>query len=291
MRKALILYVLLLATATGCIKDSLDDCDTAALYFSYLGDGTKDIFPQKIEKVNLYIYNSNNVCVQRTVLSRKELDRQHGTTLNLSSGQYHIVCWGNAFNDTRIDEGTTLQSSVVGEPHYFTKEVISTNDSLYFGERDITIINRGREADTVFFSSAHIKMRVQLEGLDAGSTRASVSPVNIEVGNLSPTVDFTKTFSTEYVPYHPAVSFDAVTESYVSKFNVLRFHDDNEVYLRLYDSLTNTEIYNIQLKDFMRKYNITVDGINEAMIGIRIYFNGTSIEVEPWGEKVIIPGI
>ena len=51
MKKAIILYILLLVTVTGCIKENLDDCETT-LYFSYLGDGTKEIFPQKIEKVD-----------------------------------------------------------------------------------------------------------------------------------------------------------------------------------------------------------------------------------------------
>ena len=60
MKKAIILYLLLLVTVTGCIKENLDDCETT-LYFSYLGDGTKEIFPQKIEKVDMYIYNQNNV--------------------------------------------------------------------------------------------------------------------------------------------------------------------------------------------------------------------------------------
>ena len=66
MKKAIILYILLLVTVTGCIKENLDDCETT-LYFSYLGDGTKEIFPQKIEKVDMYIYNQNNVFVQKKI--------------------------------------------------------------------------------------------------------------------------------------------------------------------------------------------------------------------------------
>ena len=78
MKKAIILYILLLVTVTGCIKENLDDCETT-LYFSYLGDGTKEIFPQKIEKVDMYIYNQNNVFVQKTVLNRKAVSYTHLT--------------------------------------------------------------------------------------------------------------------------------------------------------------------------------------------------------------------
>ncbi|WP_044137650.1 FimB/Mfa2 family fimbrial subunit [Bacteroides oleiciplenus] len=291
MKKAIILYILLLVTVTGCIKENLDDCETT-LYFSYLGDETKEIFPQKIEKVDMYIYNQNNVCVQKAVLNRKELDRQRGTTLNLPSGQYHVVCWGNSLNDTRINEGSSLKNNIVGAPHYFTKELITTNDSLYFGEREITITNESYRTDTVHFSSAHIKMRIELEGLDAvNNTRAAVSPISIEVGNLSSTVDFTKTFSNERISYFPLVNFDSGIQKFGAKFNVLRFNNDNEVYLRLHDNLANKELYTMQLKDFMKENNIAVDGINEATIGIRIRFNGTAITVKPWDEEVIRPGL
>lgn len=285
------LYILLLVTVTGCIKENLDDCETT-LYFSYLGDETKEIFPQKIEKVDMYIYNQNNVCIQKAVLNRKELGRQRGTTLNLPSGQYHVVCWGNSLNDTKINEGSSLKNNIVGAPHYFTKELITTNDSLYFGEREITITNEGYRTDTVHFSSAHIKMRIELEGLDAvNNTRAAVSPISIEVGNLSSTVDFTKTFSNECISYYPLVNFDSGIQKFGAKFNVLRFNNDNEVYLRLHDNQTNKELYTMQLKDFMKENNITVEGINEATVGIRIRFNGTAVTVKPWDEEVIRPGL
>ena len=65
MKKAIILYILLLVTVTGCIKENLDDCETT-LYFSYLGDGTKEIFPQKIEKVDMYIQSEQCICTENS---------------------------------------------------------------------------------------------------------------------------------------------------------------------------------------------------------------------------------
>ncbi len=133
------------------------------------------------------------------------------------------------------------------------------------------------KVDTVYFSSAHIKMQIELEGLDSWQYTCSHFPVSIEMGKLSSTVDFTKTFSNERVSYFPLVTFDSTYKSLVQKFNVLRFNDDNEVYLRLRDLQSNEELYTMQLKDFMKDNNITVNGINEAAVGIRIYFNGTAI--------------
>jgi hypothetical protein len=76
MKKAIILYILLLVTVTGCIKENLDDCETT-LYFSYLGDGTKEIFPQKIEKVDMYIYNQ-----KQCICTEKQFSTERASTAN-----------------------------------------------------------------------------------------------------------------------------------------------------------------------------------------------------------------
>ena len=110
------------------------------------------------------------------------------------------------------------------------------------------------------------------------------------MGNLSSTVDFTKTFSNERITYYPTVSFDSGTQKFGAKYNVLRFNNENEVYLQLRNTQTGEGLYTLQLKDFMKDNDITVDGINEAAIGIRIYFNGTAVTVKPWNEEVIRPG-
>ena len=103
-------------------------------------------------------------------------------------------------------------------------------------------------------------------------------------------MNFTKSFSTEQISYFPLVNFDSGTQKFGAKFNVLRFNNENEVYLQLHDTQTNEKLYTLQLKDFMKENDITVDGINEVTIGIRILFNGTAVTVKPWDEEVIRPG-
>lgn len=92
MRKLIILYSILLAVILpGCIKEDLEDCYTT-LYFSYLGDGTQEIFPDKIGKVNLYVYNESGGFVQKIILDKEDLRKKQGITLNLPSGKYEVVC-------------------------------------------------------------------------------------------------------------------------------------------------------------------------------------------------------
>lgn len=282
--------MLLVVLATGCIKEDLDSCDTN-LIFRYFGDGTKDIFPEKIEKVDLYVYSENGALIETIGLDQGDLRRYQGTPLNLPAGKYRVVCWGNTKNDTRIDQAMALNTALVAAPHYFTREIITTNDSLYIGSRDIEIFQDASNTDTVYFSSSHIKMYLELDGLEDAVWTDGTSPIEIEVGNLSPTVDFAKTFSKENVSYRPIVKKEENTPGYKSRFNVLRFNDKNSIYINLVSKETNKTIYTLNLKDFMQYNQISVDGINEVTIGIRFRFNGTSVTVQPWDEEVIKPGL
>lgn len=69
--------MLLVALTTGCIKEDLDSCDTN-LIFRYFGDGTKDIFPEKIEKVDLYVYSENGALVETIGLNQGDLRNNQG---------------------------------------------------------------------------------------------------------------------------------------------------------------------------------------------------------------------
>lgn len=282
--------MLLVVLATGCIKEDLDSCDTN-LIFRYFGDGTKDIFPEKIEKVDLYVYSENGALIETIGLNQGDLRRYQGTPLNLPAGKYRVVCWGNTKNDTQIDQPMALNTALVAAPHYFTREIITTNDSLYIGSRDIEIFQDASNADTVYFSSSHIKMYLELDGLEDAAWTDGTSPIEIEVGNLSPTVDFAKTFSSENVSYRPITKKEEDTPVYKSRFNVLRFNDNNSIYINLVSKKTSKTIYTLNLKDFMKYNQISVDGINEVTIGIRFRFNGTSVTVQPWDEEVIKPGL
>ena len=44
---------------------------------------------------------------------------------------------------------------------------------------------------------------------------------------------FSKTFSNEHISYFPLINFDSNTQKFGAKFNVPRFNNDNEVFLRL----------------------------------------------------------
>lgn len=304
MRKRTMLYSMLLITLlmAGCIKEDMADCPPSfSLYFSYKGDGNTEMFLEKERNVILFVYDySSESLIKKIALNRSDLVRQQGVDLDLPTGRYYVVCWGNVDKNTQMSAESLLNGGSIGSAAYYAKEAITTNDSLYYGGKEINIIRNGIDVvDTIKFKSDHIKMRIVTDETNAyvedplNNTRATndtESILKIEMGNLSPTINFMDINSTEKVSYYPTSILNK-NKAYQTDFNVFRFSDNNDVYISLRNRVTNDVIYTMSLMEYMRKNNITVNDKNEVTIGIRFALTGMSITVKPWDEEVINPGI
>ena len=92
---------------TSCIDEDIDDCFSInRLTLSYKGDGTTEIFPDKICRVEMYVFDAENKCVNSHTLSDDELASRTALLPPLKAGDYRIVCVGNTHH-TRVEGLTT----------------------------------------------------------------------------------------------------------------------------------------------------------------------------------------
>ena len=90
-----ILSLMFLASLNGCIKEDMSDCPgNCTLKFSYVGDGTTQIFQDKIHKVDMYVFDSDGMLLSSHPISEADVKKQ-STELNLPVGDYQIVTVGN----------------------------------------------------------------------------------------------------------------------------------------------------------------------------------------------------
>lgn len=283
---------------TGCIGDDLSDCPPVGkltLSFSYPN------FDQRISGVTVGVYDSNKRLVDYRRVNKTDLDIFRGIALNLNLGDYTAVCWANAFDNTQIEGtniGDLLSGQEVAHPGYFNNSTIPSNDALFYGIHTFSVLaDDNVQNETVAFTPAHIRLVVQLKGLESTQEGAPTADYPyIRVNNLEPAYDYTMTSQGGPKTYYPGITTVEPTNKLVeSDFNVLRFGETNPITIEVMENkTTNNVLHTVDLQTFIAAHNIEIEDGKEVTIPIEITFDGSMnviIEgiITDWGDKPITP--
>ena len=289
------LYLLLLAPVVllaSCIKEDYSDCERCTLTFSYTGDVTWDIFPEQITRVSLYVFNSEDRLVQTKLIEQNELKAFQGTKLNLEPGDYRIIGIGNSFNKTEV---TNLSSTSMSEIQFHHPKAdeggkVEGNDSLYLGQKMITIPSDYWYEDDVPFRSSHLKVSFTVKNYlnpsapsaAESATRAGAS-LDLRVKNLLPQTDFTNKANGQKMTYDPVLTLKPEKGEHYGYFNIMRHAKDSDVEFELVDKATGEGVYTLALADFLNHFPQIDVSKQEVLIPIIIEFGmGVTVTVPDW---------
>ncbi|MBQ1937598.1 MAG: FimB/Mfa2 family fimbrial subunit [Bacteroidales bacterium] len=283
------IFLLMWGLFSSCISEDRSMCrNLHVLDLSYMGDGTTEIFSQKIGKVQMLIFDETGQCVSRYFLNETELKYRHTLLPELSVGNYKIVCIANPYSTTIVADDGLSASYFTADAHY-AGQTVSTNDSLYFSVVDYPIepysdliseIHR-----TAHFKSSHYDVYVEVEGVPTTST-PSISMVG-----LSPYTDFANTAYGAVTEYQ----METVHEEsglYVGKCCIMRHTDHTDVYMLVKDAQGNV-LASVSLKKFLEDHVDQIDcSKNEVLIPIKLTFKSADVEVSMpgWEGTDITPG-
>ena len=277
-RNILLYLTLVGGLSTSCIKEDHSDCHNVyRLAMSYMGDGTDDIFPEKISSVDLYVFDQQNNCVESFRASESDIQEQLVTLPPLAPGDYKVVCIGNAYKTkiVNLDSKDLSQMGFAAEA-YINGEITSGNDSLYWSSTDYSITpydaKKMEEVITSEFASSHYDVSVELDGLFAG-TKASEVPT-VEIVGLSPYTDFTNKAFGEPATY--TLETDAEGMTSITSFSNIMRHTDDAV-LRV--SRAGLVLAEKNFSDHIAELGIEIDK-QEVLIPFKIAFDAKTMEVK-----------
>ena len=287
MKKLLYLVVLLapVVLLASCIKEDYTDCERCTLTFSYMGDGTWDIFPEKITRVSLYVFNSDDDLVQTKSIEQNDLKAFQGTKLNLEPGNYRVVGVGNAFDKTEVtnlSSSSSMSDVQFHHPNANNGGKVEGNDSLYLGQKMITIPSTYWYEDDVPFQSSHLKVSYTVKSYvnpTAESTTRADGFLELRVKNLLPQTDFNNVANGTKITYNPALAYDPSKSEHNGYFNIMRHSKDADVEFELVDKSTGKVVHTLKLADFLNEFTQIDVTKQEVLIPIIVEFKNIGVDV------------
>lgn len=283
--------------SASCIREDNSDCyNTYRLALSYLGDGTTEIFPQKINRVDMYVFDENSKCILSSRLSDAEVETQLTTLPPLDEGDYRIVCVGNAY-ETKVEnlDSKDLSAITFAAEDYINGEIVSGNDSLYWSAIDYVIEPyseyRNETTRTTYFASSHYDVLVEVVN---APDHFGKHP-KIELVDVSPLTDFNNNAEGQATTYVMETVHDGVKTT-TARNNIMRHTNHRDVYLKVTGE-DGTQIAMINFADHLEANKEYIDPtLHECLIPFRIelssnmdYNYNISITVPEWYMELVRP--
>lgn len=309
---SVLLIAAMAGLSSGCIREDRSDCTCDVLLsFVYTGDGTSDIFPEKIDKVSLYVYSAGDNSLAGTYeFDKSDLTALQGAHIRLVPGDYRIVCWGNSADRTHVH--TVYDGAHVAELAHLSPGLsFNGTDDLYFSDLEVTVPETLVDVSGVCeFESSHIDMYVKLRGFknallragdrhipgnkaDAGETPAAAADATVKLTHTGcpEYTDFFNSPSSDKCDVEPVIMDDPEEEnSYLLVYNVLRFTESEDTDIVLTTADDGREFYRLSVPEFVDRYGIDVDGKQEARVAIIITLGPTGVDVSEWNIEDVDPG-
>lgn len=276
--------------SAGCIGEDLADCpDTEyGLRFIYTADGSADVFSDYIDHVGMYLYAADGDLLLTRELSRDNLSRYRGATLEgLGTGTYTVVCWANAGEYTDITGAGELSRGRVYQSQYVRGETVTDFDPLYYGSRTVYIDPAAGLTDTLEFVSAHINMEIFIAGY---GDLPDTGEYAIRLDGVPVGYDFRMDDTAERSGIYPEWETDQDGEIIYSSFRLFRFGNDNDIVINVLGT-DGTVRAQVGLAAFLEHYGINIEGVNEVTVPVYILFRGPEfyVSVDGWNTTPVEP--
>lgn len=272
--------------STSCIREDHTDCyNKYCLELSYTGDGAMEIFPSKINRVEMYVFDENMRCVSSGLLSDSDVKARLTELPPLDPGVYRIVCLGNT-HDTGVDNLASGNHDEINfaANAYRNGETVSGNDELYWASMDYEIAPYDEkklvETRTIKFASSHYDVIVDVEGAVYLESHTG-EKASLELQGVLPLTDFNNNAEGAATTYYMnTVSSGANAIS--AQNSIMRHKDHATVNLVLRDGYGDI-VKTVNFAEHIAEYKIDTD-LHECVIPIKIIIDGFTGDI-----KVTVP--
>jgi hypothetical protein len=303
--------ICLALTVVGCHKEDNSNCirENTTLLFKYLDNNGIDILTRDIHSVDAFIFDQNKKLVVNRRFEIAELNSFAGWKLNLPSGDYNVVCWGNAGTNSQMNNFvpgvTTLDDGFMEIPSNIT----TTGDRIYYAPYklhqqklpegavppvttyDFKVVARRENVKEMYFTRAHRTVNVYIIGYSNSEGPVAVTGTQLAAkydfyySTRNPYRNLTQTAQPVTTPDGPGV---------LAAFHFWFAEITNITDFIIRQGVEGSILETVNLKKFVEsypsiypptKYGNTID------ILVRFSDLGVTVTIPGWKEKPISPGV
>ncbi len=277
MKNRLLAFSLILAglLSTSCLQEDYSNCyRTYRLILSYLGDGKTEIFPEKINRVEMYVFDEDNACVSSTVLPDGDVAARSTRLPNLEPGDYRIICVGNT-HETGLEnlESRDYEKILFAADDYLAGKTVNGNDSLYYASVDWNVMGFdptiSEETITAKFASSHYDIFVEFI-----NTPVQYGIPKVEIVGVSPYTDFENVAKGEPEDYLMELASHG-SGNFTAANNIMRHKNHEDVYLKVTDK-NGDLIAMVNFAEHIEKHKDYINpNLHECLIPFRFEWDAT----------------
>lgn len=285
-----VIVLLMWGLLSSCISEDYSDCyNRYVVNLSYLGDGQTEIFPDKIDKVQMSIFDKAGNCLSRTMLSDEEVAAQSVMLPSLAEGDYKIVFLGNPYSTSTKDISLRSRFSDLcfGADAYWNGKEVSGNDPLYWASLEQTIAPFDEQRQVTYsmahFAASHYDVSVEVTG--------TPSALKIVLEGVSPYTDYNNIAAADAETTYILNSVYDGTDKVTAVCNIMRHQDHENVNLKVL-SLEGTELAVVNFAEFLSENSKYIDcSKQEVVIPFQIGFKSAEVEITmpDWAIKDVTP--
>ena len=227
------------------------------LYFRYEYDG-RDAFIEKIDKVNFYIFNEDNMLVEsKEYLANDLIDRKLSPIFHLQPGRYNVVAVGNMFDNTMVNglNSQCLDSMYI---HHPSKDLnITTYDRNYIGRSSFDLGAVTIFRDTVDMELSYMCLYFELTGIKTNEMSSEAMdeeemPYKIVIENVNDRTNFSnEIIPGYYTKCYPKLYYNKKKGIITSDVVYLyKFHKECNHVVKVYD-VDQEVVASVKLEDYL----------------------------------------
>lgn len=296
----------------GCIGEDTDACpplisNNLDIEFLYPDDKGKDIFSQRIDKADLFVFDEEGRYVTNQSIDKTDLSVFAGAHLKLDPGTYRIVCWGNAADNSKfsgIGSRSLFTEAFLGNSGIAKNSITVNGDKLYYAPAQtggysispgftITVPEQGTKTTSVNFTRAHIRVVVYIKGFEDRSPQGVSLTSLVELTDIPSGYDFDMQPSQKSITYRdvsvPATINDE--EMTMADFNTPLFDENTPMQIIIKKQSDGSSLTTVSLAEFIRDNDIIIGNSTDLVLPIMIEYKQGSFKITlpGWGQTPVGP--